>query len=106
MSPDIFGKAYMAIEDIPYKPMYDYAAVFRQFENKIKAHSWDEIVNLFDKWGCKTYSGISQICQERELMEDMLRKVWNIIVSEKDKLDADTWDYISLIKEDYPHILG
>ena len=28
------------------------------------------------------------------------------IESEKDKVDADTWDYISLIKEDYPHILG
>lgn len=106
MSPDIFGKAYMAIEDIPYKPMYDYANVFEQFENKIKLHSWDEIVNLFDKWGSKMYSKISHISQERELLEDTLRKVWNKIVSEKDKLDSDTWDYISLIKDDYPHILG
>ena len=52
------------------------------------------------------YSRISYISQERELLEDMLRNVWNKIASEKDKVDADTCDYISLIKEDYPHILG
>lgn len=40
------------------------------------------------------------------MLEDMLRNVWNKIASEKDKIDADMWDYISLIKEDYPHILG
>ena len=54
----------------------------------------------------QTYSRISYISQERELLEDMLRNVWIKIESEKDNVYADTWDYISLIKEDYPHILG
>ena len=70
------------------------------------SHLWDEVEKEFETWGSKTYSRISYISQERELLEDMLRNVWIKIESEKDKVDADTWDYISLIKEDYPHILG
>lgn len=106
MSPDIFGKAYMAKEDIPYVPLHDYKAVLANFCRLIDSHLWDEVEMNFETWGSKIYSRISYISQERELLEDMLRNVWNKITSEKDKVDADTWDYISLIKEDYPHILG
>ena len=106
MSPDIFGKAYIAKEDIPYVPLHDYKAVLANFCRLIDSHLWDEVEKEFETWGSKTYSRISYISQERELLEDMLRNVWNKITSEKDKVDADTWDYISLIKEDYPHILG
>lgn len=106
MSPDIFGKAYIAKEDIPYVPLHDYKAVLANFCRLIDSHLWDEVEKEFETWGSKTYSRISYISQERELLEDMLRNVWIKIESEKDKVDADTWDYISLIKEDYPHILG
>lgn len=106
MSPDIFGKAYIAKEDIPYVPLHDYKAVLANFCRLIDSHLWDEVEKEFESWGSKTYSRISYISQERELLEDMLRNVWIKIESEKDKVDADTWDYISLIKEDYPHILG
>ncbi|MBW0031472.1 hypothetical protein V7T14_08235 [Segatella copri] len=106
MSPDIFGKAYIAKEDIPYVPLHDYKAVLANFCRLIDSHLWDEVEKEFETWGSKTYSRISYISQERELLEDMLRNVWIKIESEKDKIDADTWDYISLIKEDYPHILG
>ena len=106
MSPDIFGKAYFAKEDIPYVPLHDYKAVLANFCRLIDSHLWDEVEKEFETWGSKTYSRISYISQERELLEDMLRNVWIKIESEKDKVDADTWDYISLIKEDYPHILG
>ena len=106
MSPDVFGKAYMAKEDIPYVPLHDYKAVLANFCRLIDSHLWDEVEKEFETWGSKTYSRISYISQERELLEDMLRNVWIKIESEKDKVDADTWDYISLIKEDYPHILG
>lgn len=106
MSPDIFGKAYIAKEDIPYVPLHDYKAVLANFCRVIDSHLWDEVEKEFETWGSKTYSRISYISQERELLEDMLRNVWIKIESEKDKVDADTWDYISLIKEDYPHILG
>lgn len=106
MSPDIFGKAYMAKEDIPYVPLHNYKAVLANFCRLIDSHLWDEVEKEFETWGSKMYSRISYISQERELLEDMLRNVWNKITSEKDKVDADTWDYISLIKEDYPHILG
>lgn len=106
MSPDIFGKAYMAKEDIPYVPLHDYKAVLANFCRLIDSHLWDEVEKEFETWGSKTYSRISYISQERELLEDMLRNVWIKIESEKDKVDTDTWDYISLIKEDYPHILG
>lgn len=106
MSPDIFGKAYIAKEDIPYVPLHDYKAVLANFCRLIDSHFWDEVEKEFETWGSKTYSRISYISQERELLEDMLRNVWIKIESEKDKVDADTWDYISLIKEDYPHILG
>ena len=106
MSPDIFGKAYMAKEDIPYVPLHNYKAVLANFCRLIDSHLWDEVEKEFETWGSKTYSRISYISQERELLEDMLRNVWIKIESEKDKVDADTWDYISLIKEDYPHILG
>lgn len=106
MSPDIFGKAYIAKEDIPYVPLHDYKAVLANFCRVIDSHLWDEVEKEFETWGSKTYSRISYIRQERELLEDMLRNVWIKIESEKDKVDADTWDYISLIKEDYPHILG
>lgn len=106
MSPDIFGKAYIAKEDIPYVPLHDYKAVLANFCRLIDSHLWDEVEKEFETWGIKTYSRISYISQERELLEDMLRNVWIKIESEKDKVDADTWDYISLIKEDYPHILG
>lgn len=106
MSPDIFGKAYMAKEDIPYDPLHNYKAVLANFCRLIDSHLWDEVEKEFETWGSKIYSSISYISQERELLEDMLRNVWNKIASEKDKIDADTWDYISLIKEDYPHILG
>ena len=106
MSPDIFGKAYIAKEDIPYVPLHDYKAVLANFCRLIDSHLWDEMEKEFETWGSKTYSRISYISQERELLEDMLRNVWIKIESEKDKVDADTWDYISLIKEDYPHILG
>ena len=106
MSPDIFGKAYIAKEDIPYVPLHDYKAVLANFCRLIDLHLWDEVEKEFETWGSKTYSRISYISQERELLEDMLRNVWIKIESEKDKIDADTWDYISLIKEDYPHILG
>ena len=106
MSPDIFGKAYIAKEDIPYVPLHDYKAVLANFCRLIDLHLWDEVEKEFETWGSKTYSRISYISQERELLEDMLRNVWIKIESEKDKVDADTWDYISLIKEDYPHILG
>ena len=106
MSPDIFGKAYIAKEDIPYVPLHDYKAVLANFCRLIDSHLWDEVEKEFETWGSKTYSRISYISQERELLEDVLRNVWNKIASEKDKIDADTWDYISLIKEDYPHILG
>lgn len=105
-SPDIFGKAYMAKEDIPYVPLHDYKAVLANFCRLIDSHLWDEVEKEFETWGSKIYSSISYISQERELLEDVLRNVWNKIASEKDKIDADTWDYISLIKEDYPHILG
>lgn len=106
MSPDIFGKAYIAKEDIPYVPLHDYKTVLANFCRVIDSHLWDEVEKEFETWGSKTYSRISYISQERELLEDMLRNVWIKIESEKDKVDADTWDYISLIKEDYPHILG
>lgn len=106
MSPDIFGKAYIAKEDIPYVPLHNYKAVLANFCRLIDSHLWDEVEKEFETWGSKTYSRISYISQERELLEDMLRNVWIKIESEKDKVDADTWDYISLIKEDYPHILG
>ena len=106
MSPDIFGKAYIAKEDIPYVPLHEYKAVLANFCRLIDSHLWDEVEKEFETWGSKTYSRISYISQERELLEDMLRNVWIKIESEKDKIDADTWDYISLIKEDYPHILG
>lgn len=106
MSPDIFGKAYIAKEDIPYVPLHDYKAVLANFCRLIDSHLWDEVEKEFETWGSKTYSRISYISQERELLEDMLRNVWIKIESEKDKVDTDTWDYISLIKEDYPHILG
>ena len=106
MSPDIFGKAYMAKEDIPYVPLHNYKAVLANFYRLIDSHLWDEVEKEFETWGSKIYSSISYISQERELLEDMLRNVGNKITSEKDKVDADTWDYISLIKEDYPHILG
>lgn len=106
MSPDIFGKAYIAKEDIPYVPLHDYKAVLANFCRLIDSHLWDEVEKEFETWGSKTYSRISYISQECELLEDMLRNVWIKIESEKDKVDADTWDYISLIKEDYPHILG
>ena len=106
MSPDVFGKAYMAKEDIPYVPLHDYKAVLANFCRLIDSHLWDEVEKDFETWGSKIYSRISYISQERELLEDVLRNVWNKIASEKDKIDADTWDYISLIKEDYPHILG
>lgn len=106
MSPDIFGKAYIAKEDIPYVPLHDYKAVLANFCRLIDSHLWDEVEKEFETWGIKTYSRISYISQERELLEDMLRNDWIKIESEKDKVDADTWDYISLIKEDYPHILG
>lgn len=106
MSPDIFGKAYFAKEDIPYVPLHDYKAVLANFCRLIDSHLWDEVEKEFETWGSKTYSRISYISQERELLEDMLRNVWIKIESEKDKVDADTWDYISLIREDYPHILG
>ena len=106
MSPDIFGKAYIAKEDIPYVPLHDYKAVLANFCRLIDSHLWDEVEKDFETWGSKIYSRISYISQERELLEDVLRNVWNKIASEKDKIDADTWDYISLIKEDYPHILG
>lgn len=106
MSPDIFGEAYIAKEDIPYVPLHDYKAVLANFCRLIDSHLWDEVEKEFETWGSKTYSRISYISQERELLEDMLRNVWIKIESEKDKVDADTWDYISLIKEDYPHILG
>lgn len=74
------------------------------YDNNHKSGS--SLLKEFETWGSKTYSRISYISQERELLEDMLRNVWIKIESEKDKVDADTWDYISLIKEDYPHILG
>lgn len=106
MSPDIFGKAYIAKEDIPYVPLHDYKAVLANFCRVIDSHLWDEVEKEFETWGSKTYSRISYISQERELLEDMLRNVWIKIESEKDKVDADTWDYISLIRGDYPHILG
>ena len=106
MSPDIFGKAYIAKEDIPYVPLHDYKAVLANFCRLIDSHLWDEVEKEFETWGSKIYSRISYISQERELLEDMLRNVWIKIESEKDKVDVDTWDYISLIKEDYPHILG
>lgn len=98
MSPDIFGKAYFAKEDIPYVPLHDYKAVLANFCRLIDSHLWDEVEKEFETWGSKTYSRISYISQERELLEDMLRNVWIKIESEKDKVDADTWDYISLIR--------
>ena len=61
MSPDVFGKAYMAKEDIPYVPLHNYKAVLANFCRLIDSHLWDEVEKEFETWGSKIYSSISYV---------------------------------------------
>lgn len=106
LSPDMFRKAYMAKEDMPYLPLHDFDSALYHFEQLIKNENWDGFIELFERWGSHEYYKYSQIPQEKELIADLLRKVWMKVIARKDMLDNDTLDLLHLLQEDYAMILN
>lgn len=104
MSPEIFSKAYMCMEDVPYTPIYDYDDARKQFERLVSDQNWEAIADNFDIWG-KRYYQCFQISQERELIVVLLKETWQKILEIKNDIDETDWEFLSLLEEDWNGIL-
>lgn len=104
MSPQIFNKAYMCVEDVPYTPLFDYEEAKELFVKVISERNWEAIIDNFEIWG-KRYYRCYPITQERELIVGLLKGVWQEILAVRNEFELSVWEILAQLEDEWSCIL-
>lgn len=101
MSPELFGKAYLCEDDLPYEPMYDYAEGKEKFVRLIEMRSWQQVYKNLVWWG-DVYHKCYYLSGEVERIMALLSDVWQLLLDSKEEMDEDEILRFDIFAEDYP----
>jgi len=101
MSPAMFEKAYLAPEDLPYKPINDFAKGKEDFSKMLENKSWRQIDGSLRWWG-NAYYQYSYIPEEADLIVNLILDVWKKLMNKKTQMSDEDILRFSIFAEDYP----